>query len=169
VIIGVSAVIGYLVDEVGFDSWVDAQRMAVVVPDDDLGDEIAVLVARSDSWASMIACVTAHGRHLQPDIVGTQERVKVEIDDSGFPPDRCCLVRRENEFVTFQLFEDWLENVLIPDVTTQRQRLGWEGSVFLILDGFSEYLTTVTRSSPWTSGFLRFRKWNHAMFTLTLT
>jgi hypothetical protein len=130
------------VDEVGFDSWVDAKRIAVVVPADYVGSEIAVPMSRNDSRASIIACVAANGRHLKPDIVIPRQTLETELDESGFPPESCCVVHQENGFVTSRLFEDWLEKMLIPDVISQRERLRWEGPVLLILDGFSGHLTS---------------------------
>jgi hypothetical protein len=129
------------VDEVGFESWVDAKRMAVVVPADYVGSEIAVPVDRNDARASMIACVAANSRHLKPDIVVPRKTLETELYESGFPPEVCCVVHQENGYVTALLFEDWLEKVLIPDAISQRERLRWEGPVFLILDGFRGHLT----------------------------
>jgi hypothetical protein len=65
----------------------------------------------------------------------------LDLYESSSPPESCRVVHQENGVVTSQLFEDSLENVLVLDVIAQRQRLGWEGSVFHILDGFSGHLT----------------------------
>jgi hypothetical protein len=72
-ITGVRAAIVDSVDAVGFDSWVDACRMAGVVPDDYPGDESAVPVARSDSRAPLTACVAANRRYLKPSLVITRK------------------------------------------------------------------------------------------------
>jgi hypothetical protein len=121
-ITGAPAAIVYNVVEVGFDLWVDASRMVVVVTSSYPGTEIAVPVARGDSLASMIACVVRNGRSLKPYIVMPRKTLEVELYESGFPPESCCIAYQEKGFVTSQLFNDCLEKVLIPDVIIQRKR-----------------------------------------------
>jgi hypothetical protein len=115
-ITGVPAAIVYNVDEVGLGSWVDASRIAVVVPAEYTGSEIAAPRSRGDSRASMTACVAANGRHLKPYAVVPRKTLEVELYESGFPPESCHIVHQENGFVTSQLFEDRLENILVLDV-----------------------------------------------------
>jgi hypothetical protein len=140
-ITGAPRAIGYHVDEVGFDSWVDVNRMGGVVPAHSVGTEIALPISRNDSRRSMIACVAANGRCFKPDIVVPRKTLETELDESGFPPESCCSVHHENGFVTSLLCDDWPEMGLEPDVISQRERLRWEGPVFRILDGFSRHLT----------------------------
>jgi hypothetical protein len=136
----VPAAIVYNVDEVGFDSWVDPIRIAVVVPAEYTWSKIAVSANRRDLRASMISCVAANGRHLKPYVVVPRKTLEAELYESGFPPDSCRIVHQENEFFTSWLFEDWLENVLVPDVIAQRQRLEWEGRLSLFLMVFLDVL-----------------------------
>jgi hypothetical protein len=123
-ITGVPAEIMYNVNEVGFDSWVDASRIAVVVPAEYTGSEIAVPVSRGDSRASVIDCMVANGRHVKPYAVVLRKTLEVELYELGIPPESCRVVHQENEFVTSQLFKDWLENVLVSNVIAQIQKLG---------------------------------------------
>jgi hypothetical protein len=53
ILTGVTACVIYHVDEVGFDSWVEATRTSVIVPADYHGDQIAMPVTRSDARATM--------------------------------------------------------------------------------------------------------------------
>jgi hypothetical protein len=121
VITGVPAAIVYNVDEAGFDSWVDASRIAVVVPAEATGSEIAV----------------------------PQTTLELELYESGFPPESCHIVHQENGFVTSRLFEDWLENILVSDVIAQRQRLGWEGRFSLFLMVFLETLQMLLKKTAY--------------------
>jgi hypothetical protein len=146
-ITGAPAATVYNVDEVWVDSWVDASRAAVIVPFRYPGTEIAVPVPRGDLCASAIACVAANDRSLKAYIVVPRKTLEVELYESGFPPDSCGVVHQENGFVTSQLFNDWLEKVLIPDAIIQRERFGWEGPIFLVLDGFSGHLTDLVDKS----------------------
>jgi hypothetical protein len=58
--------------------------------------------------------------------------LEVEIYQSGLPPESCCVVHQENEFVISPLFKEWVETVLVPDVIAQREMSG--------LDQFCEFL-----------------------------
>jgi hypothetical protein len=55
ILTGVPACVVDNVDEVGFDSWVDATRTTVIVPADYHGDQIAMPVIRGDARAIMVA------------------------------------------------------------------------------------------------------------------
>jgi hypothetical protein len=105
-ITGVPAAIVYNVNEVGFDSWVDASRIAVVVPAEDTGNKIAVPMSRGNSRSSMRSCMAIDGRHLKPYVVVPRKTLKVELYESGCPPESSRIVHQENGFVTPQLFED---------------------------------------------------------------
>jgi hypothetical protein len=95
----------YNVDEVGFDSGVDASRIAVVVPAGYTESDIAVPVNRGNSRASMTDCVAANGLHLKPYVIVPRKTLKVELYESGFPLESCRIVHQEDGFVTSQLFE----------------------------------------------------------------
>jgi hypothetical protein len=64
------------------------------------------------------------------------EDIRLELFVSGFPPQSCCAVYQQSEFIKFHLFHDSLENVLIPNVITWREKLGWVGLVSYFLTGF---------------------------------
>jgi hypothetical protein len=51
----------YNVGEVGFDSWVDATRVPVIVPMDYESTQIGLPITKSDARATMVACITANG------------------------------------------------------------------------------------------------------------
>jgi hypothetical protein len=148
----------YNVDEVGFDEWVDATRSAVVVPSDYPADTIPFPVRRVNSRASMIACISAAGRALKPVVVLPRKTAECEFFECGFTPDEVSLVWQENGFCTAKLFEEWCFTVFLPDVLEQRQRLGYAGFVFLILDGFSGHTTEAIEEE-----FLRY-----GVFAITL-
>jgi hypothetical protein len=68
VITGISSEIVHAIDEIGFDSWVGASRMAIVVRTGSAENEITLPAARHNSRTSMIPCVAANGRSLRPSI-----------------------------------------------------------------------------------------------------
>jgi hypothetical protein len=141
IITSVPACVIYNVDEVGFDSWVDATRTSVIVPADYQGDQIAMPVTRSDARATMVACIAANDRSLKPLIVIPRKSVEAELFECGFTPDCCAIHSQPNVFMTTALFEEWFLTIFIADTLDQRRRLGYAGMVFLIHDGFSAHMS----------------------------
>jgi hypothetical protein len=130
------------IGEARFNAWVRAHRIAVIVPTRDAGIEVAVPVARSHSCALMI-CIAINGHSIKPYAVVTRRMLEVELYESDSPPENSCIVHQENGFIISRSSHDWLEEVLIPDVVTRRERLRWEGPVFLILTGFLDITLTL--------------------------
>jgi hypothetical protein len=131
----------YNVDEVGFDSWVDATQTTVIVPAEYEGSQIPIPISRNDARATMVACISADGRSLTPLIVIPRKSIEVELFECGFTPDCCRIHSQPNGFLTAALFEEWFFTIYIPDTLEQRRRLGYAGLIFLILDGFSGHVT----------------------------
>jgi transposase len=137
---GVPAAAIYNVDETGFNTWVDASRLKVLVPADFEGTEIPIPVSRNDKRASCIACIVASGRALKPLIVIPRKTIEIDLYECGFTPDTCHILFQENGFLTTDLFVEWAMTVFFPDTIQMRQSLGYEGPVFLVLDGFSGHI-----------------------------
>jgi hypothetical protein len=74
----------YKVCEVGFDEWTDAIRRAVVAPVDYEEFTVRLRRNRSDSHASMIACVSAGGRALKPFVAIPRKTTEIEFYKCGF-------------------------------------------------------------------------------------
>jgi hypothetical protein len=134
---GLPSAVIYNVDEVGCDQWVDKLRRSVIVPADYDKSSIDVPVMRNDSRATMIACIAADGRPLKPLIVLPRKTAETELYECGLTPDAVALLYQENGFANSRLFEWWVFNLFIPDTLLQRQKLGYAGLIFLILDGFA--------------------------------
>jgi transposase len=105
-----SAVI-YNVDETGFDAWVGASRLRVVVPVDLEESAIPIPVTRKDKRASCIACNVANGCALKPVIVIPRKTIEIDLYECGFTPDTCHVVFQEHGFLTGELFAEWAEAV----------------------------------------------------------
>jgi hypothetical protein len=84
-ITGVPCAIEYHMDDMGFDSWINASPTAVVVPTNHDGTEISVPIARSNSRASMIGCVTGDCRFLKSYIFIPRRALEMELHESSFP------------------------------------------------------------------------------------
>jgi hypothetical protein len=129
------------VDEAGFNSWVDASRLRVVVPLDFEETVVPIPVSRNDKHASCVPCIVANGATLQPLIVIPRKPIEIELYECGFTPDRCYILFQENGFLTPELFAEWAEAIFFPDTIRTRQSLGYVGRTFLIRDGFAGHLS----------------------------
>jgi hypothetical protein len=61
--------------------------------------------------------------------------------ECGFTPDCCDIQSQSNGFLTTALFTEWFFAIHISDAREQRQRSGYAGIVFLILDEFAGHVT----------------------------
>jgi hypothetical protein len=136
-ITGAPASIVYNVDEGDFHEWVDATRHRVIVSAGFTDDKIDVPISRTDSRASVIACIATDGHSLTPMVIVPRKTVEIELHEFGFVPNAYSFVWQENGFCTRLLFERWCFEVF-PDTVERCRRLGYTGLIFLILDGFSE-------------------------------
>jgi hypothetical protein len=85
-----SAVI-YNVDEVGCDDWADKVTRHVIVPAEYDKPSIDIPISRTDSRASMVACIAADGRPLKPVIILPRKTAGIV---SNWNPDAQALVCR---------------------------------------------------------------------------
>ena len=67
------------VDESGFQEFVDAVPVPVIVPIDYNDDTVAVSVNRNKKRASMIGCISADGSALKPMIVTSRKRITTSL------------------------------------------------------------------------------------------
>jgi hypothetical protein len=104
----------YDIDEAGFNSWVGASRLRVVVPLDFEETVIPIPVSINDKRASCVACIVANGRALKLLTVVPGKTIEIELYKCALTPDRCHILFQENGFLTTELFAEWDVAVFFP-------------------------------------------------------
>ena len=144
------------VDESGFQSFVDAVSIPVVVPADYPNDTVPFSVVRNGKRASLIGCISADGSALRPTVVVPRKRIAANLKYYGYTEKTCEIINQESGFVNAAIFDYWATETFFPEVQKRRREFNYEGDVLLMLDGctshFSDYFLdecTYFNVFPW--------------------
>jgi hypothetical protein len=129
------------VDEVGFQDWADAMKIAVIVPTSYTGSQISIPVSRSSKKTSVIVAISAGGDWLKPLFVVGRKMVEIDLLARGYTRDKCIIVSQDKAFTNRAIFEMWVEQIFIPHVQYMRAHLQYGGWGCLILDGFAGHIS----------------------------
>ena len=123
-------------DEVGFDSYVDARKIKRVVPCHYVGDEIPTPVSRQEKRATLLVAISADGQTVKPLVVLQRETIDIELLNMGYTSDFVLFGRSDTGFMNARLFLDWAKRSFFPEIRQRRAKTKYEGPALLILDGF---------------------------------
>ena len=115
------------IDESGFQDYSDAKETVVIVPASYPGDSMVIPVDRSIKRASLMGGIALDGRTLKPALVLGRKTVEREVYKHGYTPDNVLFLYQENGFFTTELFEEYVDQVLLPYFRNRRQELRYEG------------------------------------------
>jgi hypothetical protein len=124
-------------DETGHQEWADRRKGKVVVPSSHAGPTINIPVSRQEKRATLLGAITASGEHLKPLVIVPRSTIESELYQIGYPPYRYHYASQECGFITRDLFDWSVNDVLFPYVRATRERLQYDGPALLILDGCS--------------------------------
>lgn len=123
-------------DEVGFDSYVDARKIKRIVPSHYVQNEIPTPVSRQEKRATLLVAISADGRTVKPLVVLQRETIEIELLNMGYTADVVLFGRSDTGFMNTRLFLDWAKRSFFPEIRQRRATTGYEGPALLILDGF---------------------------------
>jgi hypothetical protein len=129
------------IDECGYQEWVDGQKENVIVPIEYRGETVEIPKNRAQRRSTMVASITADGGTLKPMIIVSRKTIETEVYETGYTPNDSIIVFQENGFINSELFLKWTNEVLIPYVNQERERLRYSGPAFLLLDGCSTHIS----------------------------
>ena len=129
------------VDESGFQEFVDAKDMILVIPSDAPESEMVFPVNRNPKRATLIGCISADGTALKPFIVSPNKTIEKELRLLGYREDVVTLVSQANGFINAATFAYWADTVLFPEIKRRRVQYGFKGTAILLLDGCSSHFS----------------------------
>ena len=125
-----------IVDESGFDQFVDTRRSVRIVPREYEFNTVPVPVTRAEKRATLVAAICADGSAIRPMVILQRETVEEELLVRGYTGDKVHFARSEKGFMTTFLFNEWAEKTFIPEMRRKRADHRYDGPALLLLDGF---------------------------------
>jgi hypothetical protein len=128
------------VDESGCDEYVDSKNLSVIVPDEHQSKQVEIPVHRQTKRATLTACISADGSTLKPFVILPRETIDEEIYRAGYTPDKVIFFHHVHSFMTKRIFEQWMNNVFLPEIDSRRTRYNYFGPTILLLDQFTWHI-----------------------------
>jgi hypothetical protein len=88
----------------------------VVVPVDFEDTVLLIAVTRNDKRAPCVAGIAANIRVPKPLIVIPRKTIEIDLYEYGYTPDTCRILFQEHGFLTREIFAEWAEAVVFPDM-----------------------------------------------------
>ena len=129
------------IDESGFQQFVDARDVVLVVPSDAAEKEMCYSVNRNSKRATMIGCIAADGTALKPFVISPNRTVEKEIRTLGYRDDTVMIVSQENGFINAAIFAFWADMILFPEILRRRKAFNYTGTVVITMDGCSSHFS----------------------------
>lgn len=129
---GIPSALVLNLDESGFQRFVDSKHETVIVPRD--VTRAFHPVSRQEKRATFLLTVAADGSALKPLVLVPRVTIEGELILAGYGPQSCILAHTANGYITRELFERYIRQVLVPYVVEMRQLLGYDGHAVLTMD-----------------------------------
>ena len=128
----------YNCDETGFSRRVTATKLRAVLCCDAEPEKAVYIQKPDETTVTLIACVSLAGKYLRPYIVVPSKSMNKEILTHVRPKKECMFVYHANGFSTHAIFCDWFQDVFLPKIRRQREKIGCATKkAILLFDGFS--------------------------------
>lgn len=128
-------------DEEGHEEYSDSKKIKVVVTEKNKGKDLSYPVTRKNDHTTFLACITAGGKYLNPLMVVKRKTIDARFFRTPII-DQAMIGYSESGFINSELFNDWLEKVLVPYMVESRKKYQYSGPAVLLLDGCSSHITT---------------------------
>ena len=129
------------VDESGFQDFVDARDIILIVPNECPDEELCYSVNRNMKRATMIGCIAADGTALKPFVISPNKTVEKELRTLGYRDNNVIIVSQENGFVNSPAFAYWADFVLFPEIRRRRVEYHYRGTAVVTMDGCSAHFS----------------------------
>lgn len=128
------------VDEEGHDEYVDSPKNELVVVPKDNSDKLFYPVERKSDHTTFVACIAADGTFMKPLIVVKRKTIEARAIRLGLWT-KVKVKYQETGYINSEVFDDWVEQIFIPDVNERRRTYNYSGPAVLILDGCPSHFT----------------------------
>jgi hypothetical protein len=121
-------------DEMGHQTWVDAEKTVCFVPAEFTEPIVHYPLSRTGKRITLIGCIAADGSFLRPCLVISRKTFDDEILIHGFTPEKVEIYSQANAYIDLGIFDDWFRDTFVPDLIARRERFSYHGPAFLIMD-----------------------------------
>jgi hypothetical protein len=122
-------------DEMGHQDWADRQRLTCYIPATVPGDSVYMPVSRLGKRITLIACIAADGSYLRPTVIIPRKTVDSDLPITGLTGEKVEIYKQPKGYIVTELFENWFETTLVPELRKRRDIFGYQGPAVLLLDG----------------------------------
>ena len=120
-------------DETGEDEFIDTREIKVFVPIDFDKPKAKIPVKRSKKRFTIEHCICTDGTYLPLFIIMPRKTVEPDLFKI-YNNDDIIFRTQPKGFMTVQLFEEYFQNVFIPNLAAKRQKYNYNGPALLIMD-----------------------------------
>ena len=125
-------------DEEGHDTFVDAVERKIFVAKEKVHNEKGVFyypVKRIPNRTTFLGCITANGDSLRPLIITKRKTVDSSLLLRGYTASKFQLAYSVKGYITKDIFNEWLKEVLVPYIQQMRDDCSYVGPGVIFLDG----------------------------------
>jgi hypothetical protein len=127
-------------DEMGHQPFADARDILCFVPTAHQHPTVRYPVSRTGKRVTLLGCIFADGSHLRPALVIPRETFDDDlITGCGYTSEKVEVYNQKKGYVDRDIFEDWIQDLLLPEIQNRRDRYNYQGQAVLILDNCSAH------------------------------
>ena len=133
-------------DEEGHDTFVDAIERKVFVKKEKVltrNGEFYYPVKRIPNRTTFLGCITANGDFLRPLLITKRKTVDTSLILRGYTAHKFQLAYSLKGYITKDIFNAWITEVLVPYITEMRDSCSYTGPGIILLDGCTCHQTAV--------------------------
>jgi hypothetical protein len=124
-------------DEMGHQSWADAQETTCWVPSSADMEFVYVPVSRKGKRITLIGCIAADGSFLRPAVIIARQTVDDEILLKGLTPEKIEFYTQSKSYIDTEIFEDWFKDTFVGEIVRRRKLFNYDGPYYLLMDNCS--------------------------------
>jgi hypothetical protein len=129
------------IDETGMQEFVDAREQTIIVPIEFPKNSIFISKSRAQRRITLLGGIFGDGTTLKPLLIIPRATCDADLLKHGYDGSKVSIYCQENGFISSDIFDEWTESILIPEIRRRRDETGYIGVVILILDGCSCHTT----------------------------
>jgi hypothetical protein len=126
-------------DEMGHQPYADAKDTVCFVPSSFTDPVVRYPVSRVGKRITLIGAVFADGSYLKPGLIIPRQTHDDCVICRGYTAEKVEVYTQKKGFIDQNIFEDWVADVLIPELRHRRELHQYHGPSIIILDNCSSH------------------------------
>jgi hypothetical protein len=126
-------------DEMGHQPFADAKDLLCFVPSDYDKSAVRYPVSRIGKRITLIGTIFADGSYLKPGLVIPRQTYDDNVLCRGYTREKLEIYTQKKGYIDKDIFEDWAQDVLVPEIRRRREQHQYHGPMILILDNCSAH------------------------------